>query len=268
MQGLRVADFEDGLQSCRQVAAIMVQNLRARSELRAPGRGLAVGTEVVIETPAANLLAQVQYFWRGAQVADLIEQAVMARYVLRQHVPLAPLARTNHRPLAVHQLAGRAVQGAGPDAFLLDFRVQGELGSARLRQTKGDGVAEILATEAQAQALEALAWATLDCYLTCAHAPADGLWPGPERRFQPAFTRQCIDHATLGGFCEQAQCLVQVGLAAAVGAGNDIQALQGHDQLVDGAVIGDRQGREHVASLRRSGIGRVTKYKWQTFVWG
>ncbi|MNE91826.1 hypothetical protein D3C80_1894870 [compost metagenome] len=68
-----------------------------------------------------------------------------------------------------------------------------------------------------------------------------------ERRLQPTLGGQGIDHPTARRLGEQAQGLVQVGLAAAIGSGNLVEPVQRHDQLVDRTVVGDGQGREHGA---------------------
>jgi len=49
----------------------------------------------------------------------------------------------------------------------------------------------------------------------------------------------------LRGFREQAQRAIQVGFAAAVGAGDQVQARHRHDQVAQRAVIGDGEGGQH-----------------------
>ncbi|MNC33790.1 hypothetical protein D3C75_821980 [compost metagenome] len=88
----------------------------------------------------------------------------------------------------------------------------------------------------------------LDGDFASAHAPGEGFRAGPEGRIQPAFTGQGIDHAAVGGFRQQAQRTVQVGFAAAVGAGDQIQSAQRDHQFVDRAVVGYRERVEHVGS--------------------
>src|SRR5471032_3057753 len=87
--------------------------------------------------------------------------------------------------------------------------------------------------------------AGLNRNFTTAHAPGDGFRAGPERRIQPTLTGQRIDHAALSGFRQQAQRAVEVGLAAAVGAGDQVQPTQRDHQFIDRAVIGHREGFEH-----------------------
>ena len=126
VQDLRVAHFEDGLQGRCEIAAIVVQHRRARAQLRLTHRRIRVGAKVIIKTPTANRLPQPQHFGRGLQAADLIEQAVEHWRVLRQHLPTAFGTGTDHRAIALHQLAGRAVAGAHPNAFVFDLRVEGK----------------------------------------------------------------------------------------------------------------------------------------------
>ncbi|MCY1245548.1 hypothetical protein D9M72_587080 [compost metagenome] len=52
----------------------------------------------------------------------------------------------------------------------------------------------------------------------------------------------------MGGFRQQAQRTVKVGFAAAVGTGDQIQPAQWDHQFVDRAVVGYREGLEHVGS--------------------
>ncbi|MDT4876406.1 hypothetical protein FQZ97_1118420 [compost metagenome] len=85
----------------------------------------------------------------------------------------------------------------------------------------------------------------LDRHFTVTHAPGDVFRSGPERRIQPTLAGQRIDHAALGGFRQQAQRAVEVGLTAAVRPGDQVQTTQRDHQFVDRAVIGHREGFEH-----------------------
>ncbi|MNC79836.1 hypothetical protein D3C75_1324300 [compost metagenome] len=59
-------------------------------------------------------------------------------------------------------------------------------------------------------------------HFTALHARTH-LWPGPPGRIQPAFAGKRFDHTALGGLGEQAQGFVQIGFAAAVGAGHQVE---------------------------------------------
>ncbi|MNE59083.1 hypothetical protein D3C80_1541560 [compost metagenome] len=81
---------------------------------------------MIVKTPAADELTHLQHFWRSPQAADLIEQAVERRRVLRQHVPTAIGAGADHRAFTIHQQARGAIERSGPQAFALDLRVEAE----------------------------------------------------------------------------------------------------------------------------------------------
>ena len=144
MQGFGVTDLDDGLQGCGQVTAVVMQHRRACAQLRLARRRLGVGAKVIVKAPATDRFAQLQHFGRGLQAANLIEQAVVQRRVLSQHQPVAPVTRADHGAVALDQLTGRPIKRPGPDAFVLDLRVEVELRASGYRQAQGDGVAEIL----------------------------------------------------------------------------------------------------------------------------
>ncbi|MNJ49388.1 hypothetical protein D3C77_446140 [compost metagenome] len=190
--------------------------------------------------------------------------------MLGQHVPLTPLAGAHHCALAIYQQTGRAIERTCPDAFALDLRVEGEARRNRCtnagehevpagcRQAKAYGITEILAGKAQAQTFGLLARTTLDGHFAAAHASADTLGACPEGRFQSAFAGQRIDDAALGGFSEQAQGFVQVGLAAAVGAGDEVQPRQRQHQVIDRAVVGNGQCGQHLGVLAQVMVAAVS----------
>src|SRR5690606_28944125 len=114
------------------------------------------------------------------------------------YLPAASFTQAHQRPAAVHQQRGRTIAGASPDAFTLDFRVQGKGRVAWLGQAKSNRIAEILAGKTQAQTHRVLPWTALYRHVALEHAPGNLLRPCPETRFQPAFAGQRVDHATLG----------------------------------------------------------------------
>ena len=256
LQRLRVAYFANRLQRCGQIAAVVMQHWRARAQLRLTHRRIHIAAKVIIKAPATDTFAQQQHFRRAAQVTHLIEQAVIVGRVLGQYIPGAAVTCPHHRPGTLNQQAGRAVERAGPDTFLFDFRVQFELTAGnRDGHSQRDGIAEILPGKAQAQAFDTLGHDGFNRHFAAVHTPADGFRPGPKGRIQPAFTGQGVDHAALGGFRQQAQGAIQVGLAAAIGPGHQIQPVQGHHQFIDRAVIGHREGFQHVLLASVGTIG-------------
>lgn len=92
----------------------------------------------------------------------------------------------------------------------------------RDRLAKRDVRAEILGGKTQAQAFDVARMLALDGHLAALHA-CTHLRPGPLGRIQSAFTGKRFDHAALGGFGEQAQGLVEIGFAAAVGSRHQIE---------------------------------------------
>src|SRR5260370_24234889 len=61
-KGIPIADFKNGLESSRKVRAVVTENRRIDTNLRLPHRGLEVCTEMMIKTPAQDLLANCGYF--------------------------------------------------------------------------------------------------------------------------------------------------------------------------------------------------------------
>src|SRR5690349_21161978 len=56
-KGIPIADFQNGLESGRQVRAVVTENRRIDANLRLAHWRLQVGAEMMIETPAQHLLA-------------------------------------------------------------------------------------------------------------------------------------------------------------------------------------------------------------------
>ena len=194
LQGAEVTDFIDGLQGSGQVAAIVVQHGGAGAQAWLACRCLGVGAKVIVEAPTADAFAQAQDFRRILQAADVVEQAVEFGHVLVAHLPLARLACLDHGRATLNQQTGRAAHRASPDRLVLDLRVEGELRPARLGQSEADGVTEIVVGKPQAQTFDMLTRPTLHGHVALAHAPADRLGAGPERRLQAALGGQGVDY--------------------------------------------------------------------------
>ncbi|CRQ64399.1 hypothetical protein PAERUG_E16_London_17_VIM_2_04_14_01531 [Pseudomonas aeruginosa] len=206
---------------------------------------------MVVEAPGADPLAQAEQFRHLSRVHRRAQHAVEGGEMLRRHFPAtAAAACAQQRPATVDQDIGRAQERAGPDAFALDHRVETELALAWLRQAEVDAITEILPGEAQAQVHRLPAHAAFDRLGATAHGPADVLRSRPQGRWQAALARQRRDHFAARAVRQQAQGPVDVGLAGAVGAGDQVQAPQRHHQVAQGAVVGHRQGGQHGCSRR------------------
>jgi hypothetical protein len=126
----------------------------------------------------------------------------------------------------------------------------------RVGQAEADRITEVFSGKPQAQPLHSLTHRRLNGHFAVAHTPADGFRPGPESRLQSTLTGQRIDHPALSGFRQQAQGSVEIGLAAAVGAGDQVQAAERDHQFVDRTVIGHRESIEHgIPSLQAPIVG-------------
>lgn len=251
VQRRRITDLADGLQGRGQVGAVGAQHRRMGADLRPPRRCLGVAAEMVVEAPGADPLAQAEQFRHLSRVHRRAQHAVEGGEVLRRHFPAtAAAACAQQRPATVDEDIGRAQERAGPDAFALDHRVETELALAWLRQAEVDAITEILPGEAQAQVHRLPAHAAFDRLGATAHGPADVLRSRPQGRWQAALARQRRDHFAARTVRQQAQGPVDVGLAGAVGAGDQVQAPQRHHQVAQGAVVGHRQGGQHGCSRR------------------
>ena len=81
------------------------------------------------------------------------------------------------------------------------------------------------------------------------HSPRDRFRSGPQGRRQAAFARERAHDATLRGLGEQPQRTVETRFPAAVGARDQIQLAERHDERAYGAVVGHRerlQGRHRL----------------------
>src|SRR5207249_2547199 len=78
-KGSTIADFKNCLESSRKVRAVMTQNWCIDANLRLPHGGLQVCTEMVIKTPAQDLLAYCGYFWIEVRINDLRQDGLVFR---------------------------------------------------------------------------------------------------------------------------------------------------------------------------------------------
>ena len=249
VQQIAVADFHDGAPCRRQVAAVVGEHRRARAHLRHPGRRGSIAAHRVVEAPAAHLLAQHQRF-RGTLGIGAREHAVERWQMAFDDLPGAAfVACAHHAAPTINHGAAVVPERAVPDGFALDLRVLAEHRARhRRRQAVVDGVAEVVASEAQPQAHGFAPRAALHRMVATLDGARELLRPGPKRRLQPAFAGQSLDGVAEGGLREQAQGAMQIRLAAAVGAGDDVQPPQRHHQVAQRAVAGDRQRPQHASA--------------------
>ena len=112
-------------------------------------------------------------------------------------------------------------------------------------KAKIDRVSELIARKAQAQAHDPFPRCSLNGMLASEHRPRDRLWSGPERGLKAAFTSQRRDDPSLSCLRQQTKRAIEIRFAASVGTRHEIQPLQRNDDLTEGAIAGDGEGREH-----------------------
>ena len=238
----RIADLHDGAPSGRQVASVVGEHRRAHAHLRLPGRRAAVGAEVVVEAPRTDALAQQEGFRRKTRIRKAGKHAVERGQVLLDHLPAAAVvAGAHHRPAPIHGGAALVPQAAAPDHFALDLRIFAEHGARhRRRQAEVDGVGEVLAGEAEAQMHAPAARPALQRALALFHAAGKPLRSRPQRGLDAAFRGEGFDGRAKRGLRQQPQTAVEIGLAAAVRAGDHVERAEGQRQLFQRTVVGDR----------------------------
>src|SRR5213082_1930892 len=74
-----IADFKNCLESRCKVRTVMTKNWCIDTNLRLPHRGLQVCAEMMIKTPAQDLLAYCGYFWIEVRINDLREDRLVFR---------------------------------------------------------------------------------------------------------------------------------------------------------------------------------------------
>lgn len=185
VEGLNVSDLENGLDRGGDIGAVVAEHRRARADLGMACRRVGVGAEVIVEAPAAHGLAQHQHLGRRPRVGRVRHRAVEGGEVVGRHVPVAVLAsRAHDGTAAVDQQRRGAHRRAAPDALALDLRIVRERRTRGDRQPEVDGVAEIVAGEAEAQAHGVLPRRALHGTFARHDRAAERLGAGPERGFE------------------------------------------------------------------------------------
>ena len=130
-----------------------------------------------------------------------------------------------------------------------------------LRQAEVDEVAEVVGGEAELEADRALARRALHGVAAVAGA-AEGRRAGPQRGLESTLAGERADDVAAAAAGEQPKGPVEARLAAAVRARDDVEPVQGHDDLAQRAVAGHGDGGEHAPTVgrrtdRRGAVGSV-----------
>src|SRR6266704_2397882 len=80
-KGSTIADFNNGLESSRKVRAVVTKNRRIDTNLRLAHGGFQVCAEMMIKTPAQDLLADCGYFRKEVRINDLRQDGLVFRYL-------------------------------------------------------------------------------------------------------------------------------------------------------------------------------------------
>ena len=256
-----VTDLPNRLQRRRQVGAVVVEYRRPRPDLGASRRSLSVDPEPVVEPPAPDLVANRQQLGRSPGVGQLGEHALPGRDPTAQLHPLAAVAGPDQWPGALDEHGVRPGHGAAEDDLPLHLWVKTETGLDGYRQAQVDQIAKpVVAGVAQSQTDRTVPAGAL-YRIPALSSPAQRLGAGPQRRRQPALPRQRRDHAAGPAVGEQPERPVEAGLAGAVGAGHDVEPVQSDDDVAQGAVPRDGDGRDHAPSVGpdRDSLSRTTR---------
>ena len=163
----------------------------------------------------------------------------------------AVVAAAHHPAAPVRHGAPVVPHLAVPDRFPLDLRILPEHGPRhRRRQAEVDGVAEVVADEAEAQVDAVLARPALHRVVALLDEPRELLRTGPQHGFHTTFRGDGFDRRPEGGLREQPQATVEVRFAAAVGAGDDVERLERQNEIPKRTVVRDGQGVQHGAGPR------------------
>src|SRR5579859_7380171 len=221
----------------------MTQNRRIDADLRLAQRRVQVGAEVMIKTPAQDLLAYCGDFRIEVRVNNLRQDGLVlrnlegigdhcafgiaqprGRFVAFQHgdaafrvIRFIRLIRFGHRNV--------------PDVFFLDARVELELGFQRLLVSGGKPdlqlVAELLRFKAKHDALGR--------FLVLI---ADALASSPEDAGRAALFGDRSRQLPLRRARHQDQRVVQIGLPTTVRAGEDVDGLQFEVKFANRTIAG------------------------------
>ena len=78
--------------------------------------------------------------------------------------------------------------------------------------------------------------------------------PRPQRRSQTSLGGQRLDDAALCDIGQKFQGAIEVGLAAAVRAGHDVECAERHSDVAQGTIAGDGKSGHHNAATRIDGV--------------
>ncbi|MDX2153643.1 MAG: hypothetical protein SFV54_23070 [Bryobacteraceae bacterium] len=134
-----------------------------------------------------------------------------------------------------------------PDAFAFDVGIQAEERLAGARQAEVDEVAVRIGREAEAEPDRTLSGGSLHGVVTPLHGGCRHLGARPEGGGKAALAGEGLNHIALRGVGEQAHGAIEIRLAAAVSAGDKVEAAERQDQVAEGAVAGDGEGGQHRA---------------------
>ena len=79
------SDFHDGLEGGGEIAAVVMENGRKRSDVGSSRRRFRIGPEVIVKAPAADSFPDRQHFGSSLWVSHAREHAVRIGEVLGQH---------------------------------------------------------------------------------------------------------------------------------------------------------------------------------------
>ena len=200
VQGLDFAGFHDRLPGRGKVAAVVGEYGRPGTDLGRPRRRGGIAAEVIVEPPGADALAQHQDFRGALGVREPRQHAVEGRQVLLDHLPITVRIPCLHQGSApVHHRAAVVPQPAVPDDLPLDDGILAEHRPHRLGEPVVDGIAEIVAGEAEAQVHRLLARSPLNGVVATLDPLGELFGPGPEHRLDAALRRQRLNRRTERG---------------------------------------------------------------------
>ena len=181
--------------------------------------------------------------------------AVGRRQVGERLPPFALLVANAHaRSIARREHVAAAQRLAGPLAFDLDLRVARERRGRGLRQAEIDGVAVIVARKAELEADRGFPNGALHRMLAAFDRAREAFGPGPERGMKAAFAGKRLNDPALRDVRQQPQRPIEARLAAAVGAGDHVEAAERDPDVAQRPVardgdFGDHGGRSWTAIM-------------------
>jgi hypothetical protein len=144
------------------------------------------------------------------------------------HLPPSalPVANPDGRAAALGEDIIPLKKSPGPQTLELDFRVSHEIRARRFRQTEVDRIPVFLRGKSHPQTDGIPAHRAFDRLNTLPHGFREALRAGPQNRGEAAFEGERLDDPALCDVAEKAKRTINARLAAAVGAGDDIQRIE------------------------------------------